>query len=113
MVETIKEKKYLPESEITIHFGNDNITTLQADAINNSVYRLDLALDILSNLYILTDKKADAERNPDIKHDLEKMRDMLAFEKEAVYSGGEIQDSIIDKAFRLYAPILKKYYASC
>jgi hypothetical protein len=81
--------------------------------MDDSVYSLDVALDIIANLFILRDKQLKKEVNPQHKADLAREKDILAFEKEAIYSQGEMQASIIDKAFRLYAPILKQYYATC
>jgi hypothetical protein len=80
--------------------------------MSDSVYNLDVALDIIANLFILRDKQLEREENPLNKVDLIREKDMLAFEKEAIYSQGELQTSIIDKAFRLYAPILKQHYAA-
>lgn len=38
--------------------------------------------------------------------------DMLRFEKSAVYTKGDMQESFIHKAFNLYSPQLKAYYVS-
>ena len=50
--------------------------------------------------------------NPEKKQKLLQEIDMMQFERNALYKNGELQRSVMDKAFRLYAPIIKAHYAT-
>jgi len=80
--------------------------------MESNLYDLDVALTIVNHMFVENCKKINIETDSEIKEELEKMNDIYLFEKNALYKGGDIQASIIDKAFRLYAPIVKEYYAS-
>ena len=75
-------------------------------------YDLDVALDVVSSLWAMKCSERDRELNPDKKQKLQNEVDMMQFERSALYKNGELQRSVMDKAFRLYAPILKAHYAA-
>jgi len=77
-----------------------------------NAYDLDVALDVVSSLWALKCKEYKKETDPPKKQRLLQEIDMMQFEENALYKNGELQRSIIDKAFRLYAPILKAHYAT-
>jgi len=76
-----------------------------------NAYNLDVALDIVSSLRVMKCKEYKKEADLDNKQKLLQEIDMMQFERNALYKDGELQRSVMDKAFRLYAPILKAHYA--
>ena len=77
-----------------------------------NAYDLDVALDVVSSLRAMKCKERDKASDPDEKRKLQNEIDMMYFERNALYKNGELQRSVMDKAFRLYAPILKAHYAT-
>jgi hypothetical protein len=77
-----------------------------------NAYDLDIALDVVSTLRVLKCSERDKETDPDKKRKLQEEIDMMYFERNALYKTGEMQRSIMDKAFKLYAPIVKAHYAA-
>ena len=77
-----------------------------------NAYNLDVALDVVSTLWALKCREYKNETDPKKKQKLLQEVDMMQFEKGALYRNGEVQKSVMDKAFRLYAPILKAHYAA-
>ena len=77
-----------------------------------NAYNLDVALDVVFSLRTMRCNERDNETDPVKKSQLQQEIEMLYYEREALYKGGEMQRSLIDKAFRLYAPILKSHYAT-
>ena len=77
-----------------------------------NAYNLDVALDVVSSLRVLKCREYEKETDPDKKQKLLQDIDMMQFERKALYKNGELQRSVMDKAFRLYAPILKAHYAA-
>ena len=77
-----------------------------------NAYDLDVALDVVSSLRAMKCKEYTNETDPDIKQKLLQEIDMMQFERNALYKNGELQRSVMDKAFRLYAPLIKARYAS-
>ncbi|MCL2072414.1 MAG: hypothetical protein FWH18_00675 [Marinilabiliaceae bacterium] len=77
-----------------------------------NAYDLDVALDVVSTLWALKCREYKNETDPQKKQKLLQEVDMMQFEKGALYRNGEVQKSVMDKAFRLYAPILKAHYAA-
>ena len=77
-----------------------------------NAYNLDVALDVVSSLWVIKCNERDKELDPDKKQKLQNEVDMMQFERYALYKNGELQRSVMDKAFRLYAPILKAHYAA-
>lgn len=89
------------------------ILELDFPVMDEGLYDLDVASEILSNFFILIDNKGYVEQNPDVKQALIKQRDLLLYESRALTGVDDnVRTSIIDKAFRLYEPILKKYHES-
>jgi hypothetical protein len=77
-----------------------------------NAYNLDVALDVVASLRVLKCNERDRELDPAKKQKLQNEVDMMQFERSALYKNGELQRSVMDKAFRLYAPILKAHYAT-
>ena len=77
-----------------------------------NAYDLDVALDVVSSLWAMKCNERDKEIDFDKKQKLQDEADMIQFERSALYKNGELQRSVMDKAFRLYAPILKAHYAA-
>ncbi len=77
---------------------------------------LDVALDIVGTLRVLKSKEANDETNDEKKVALEKEIDLLFAEEKIIYRNDDnsdmIRTSVMDKVKRLYAPILKNYYAN-
>ncbi|MDR0743676.1 MAG: hypothetical protein LBF05_04905 [Tannerella sp.] len=84
-------------------FASNTITVWEND------YDLDVALSVISVLQATKIKKYMHENHPDKKRKLEQEIDMIRFEIDALYKEGELQQSVIDKVFRLYAPAVKTY----
>jgi hypothetical protein len=80
--------------------------------MNNSEYDLDIAVETIFAMFVLKCKQRDLETNVEKKVLIQKEIDMLRFEKSAVYTKGDMQESLIHKAFNLYSPQLKAYYVS-
>ena len=76
-----------------------------------NAYNLDVALDVVSSLRVMKCNEYESETDPEKKQNLLQEIDMMQFERNALYKDGELQHSVMDKAFRLYAPILKAHYA--
>jgi len=76
-----------------------------------NAYNLDVALDVVSTLRALKCSQYHEETDPIKKQRLLQEIDMMQFERSALYKNGKLQQSVMDKAFRLYAPIIKKHYA--
>jgi hypothetical protein len=72
-------------------------------------YNLDVALDAVSAFQAIKIKEYMNENNPDKKQKLEQEISMIRFEIDALYRDGELQKSVMDKVFRLYAPLIKAY----
>ena len=79
--------------------------------MDNSEYDLDIAAETIFAMFVLKCKQRDLETNLEKKLLIQKEIDMLRFEKSAVYTKGNVQESLIHKAFNLYSPQLKIYYA--
>ena len=77
-----------------------------------NAYDLDVALDVVSTLWAMKCKECQKETEPEKKQQLLQEIDMMRFERSALYRNGELQRSVMDKAFRLYAPIIKAHYAA-
>jgi hypothetical protein len=80
--------------------------------MGKDIYDLDVALSILGSMRVKKINEFDAEVQPDKKERLNQELDILLAEENALYSTSIMQKSVMDKAFRLYAPILKKEYAT-
>jgi hypothetical protein len=80
--------------------------------MEDSIYDLDIAAETIFAMFILKCKQLDKEIDPNKKVELQKEVDMLGFEKSAVYSDGQLKESLIHKAFNLYSPQLKARYAA-
>jgi hypothetical protein len=76
-----------------------------------SDYDMDVALSVVSTLQGMKIKEFVVENDLDKKHTLEKEIAMMRFEYNALYQDGALQQSILDKVFKLYAPILGAHYA--
>jgi hypothetical protein len=72
-------------------------------------YDLDVALSVISVLQATKIKEYMHENHPDKKRKLEQEIDMIRFEIDALYKEGGLQQSVMDKVFRLYAPAVKAY----
>jgi hypothetical protein len=72
-------------------------------------YDLDVALSIISTLQAIRIKELMNEDNPEKKRKLKQEINMIRFEMDALYKEGELQQSIMDKVFRLYVPAVKTY----
>jgi len=79
--------------------------------IPEDAYDLDIALDLVNMMWALKLRERDKLMDADEKQKLQEELDMMQFERSALYKGGEMQRSIMDKAFRLYSPIIKAHYA--
>jgi hypothetical protein len=77
-----------------------------------NAYDLDVALDIVTTLKGIKSNELDKEADPDKRQRLQSDIEMMHYEREALYRGGPMQLSVMDKAFNLYAPILKVRYAT-
>jgi hypothetical protein len=75
-------------------------------------YDLDVALETVATMIGITVCKYDRETDPEKKQNLSEQLDMMYYERENLYKAGEPQRSVMDKAFRLYAPIIREYYAT-
>jgi hypothetical protein len=80
--------------------------------MEDSAYDLDVAQSVLSDMRGITSKKIEEESDPEKKLKLRQELDMIIYEMYALHSSEDAQHSIMDKAFRLYGPILKTYYAN-
>lgn len=84
----------------------------------NDKISLDVALDIIGTLRMMKMKEITAESNEDKKAELYKELDMLTIEEriaqglEQFEGWRDMRLSVMDKINRLYAPILKAYYAA-
>lgn len=84
----------------------------------NDKISLDVALDIIGTLRMMKMKEITAEKDESKKHELYKELDMLSTEEEIANgllqfeASDNVRLSVIDKINRLYAPILKAYYAA-
>ena len=98
----------------------DNMTVdeFRAEATQNryvipeDAYDLDIALDLVFTMWALKLRERDKVLDADKKQKLQEELDMMQFERNALYKNGEMQRSVMDKAFRLYSPIIKAHYAS-
>ncbi|MDR2680927.1 MAG: hypothetical protein LBC47_08985 [Tannerella sp.] len=72
-------------------------------------YNLDVALSAVSAFQAIKIKEYMNENNPDKKQKLKQEINMIRFEIDALYKEGELQQSVMDKVFRLYAPLVKAY----
>jgi hypothetical protein len=72
-----------------------------------NMYDLDVAIEILARMHAKKREEFKCEIDPAKKKLLEQEIDMLRAEEKALYINNLIQQSVIDKAFRLYGPILK------
>ena len=79
--------------------------------IPEDAYDLDIALDLVNTMWVFKCREYRQEIDPDKKQKLLQEADMMQFERNALYKGGEMQRSVMDKAFRLYSPIIKAHYA--
>ncbi|ADY38186.1 hypothetical protein Bacsa_3665 (plasmid) [Phocaeicola salanitronis DSM 18170] len=84
----------------------------------NDKISLDVALDIIGTLRMMKMKEITAEKDESKKDELYKELDMLSTEEEIANgllqfeASDNVRLSVIDKINRLYAPILKAYYAA-
>jgi hypothetical protein len=74
-------------------------------------YDLDVALGIVSTMRAIKSIELDKETDSGKRNMLEKEMDTLYCEREALYAGGEVERSLINKAFNIYAPIIKARHA--
>jgi hypothetical protein len=74
----------------------------------DGAYDLDIAVDIVNTLWVQKDKALDKETNLDTIEKLKQELEILNYERTAIYRSDAMQGSIVDKALRLYAPILKQ-----
>jgi hypothetical protein len=73
-----------------------------------NMYDLDIAIEIIARMRV---KKMDELKNT--VNDLQKIQlqqevDILRAEKNALYTNTPLQQSVIHKAFNLYAPVLRR-----
>jgi hypothetical protein len=81
--------------------------------MERNMYDLDVATEIIARMTVEKENAYDEEQDPEKKEKIKLELDVLWAEGKALYSSDElIQLSIIDKAFRLYGPILKAQYAA-
>ena len=80
--------------------------------IPEDAYDLEIAIDLVTTLWALKLKERDKLLDADKKQKLQEELDMMQFERSALYKNGEMQQSVMDKAFRLYSPIIKAHYAT-
>ncbi|GHT20610.1 hypothetical protein AGMMS4957_08050 [Bacteroidia bacterium] len=81
--------------------------------MEKNMYDLDVATEIIARMKAEVEHAYAEEQDSRKKEELKLDLDVLWAEGKALYSSNElIQLSIIDKAFRLYAPILKAQYAA-
>ena len=73
-----------------------------------NMYDLDIALQIIARMEAIKSKEFDVAVTQEDKDNLQRQIDMLLAEEKALYKNDNFRLSVIDKAFRLYAPILKK-----
>jgi hypothetical protein len=100
-VETIETEK----------IGKNPLNTVKEGTYDlEHAYDLDIAQDIIFSLQVLKDKERDKETDPQKRDALQQEIDMLLYESQAIYKGGEMQSSLIHKALTFYAPIVKAHY---
>jgi hypothetical protein len=80
--------------------------------MNNSEYDLDIAAETIYSFFVLKLNQFDQEIDLEKRIALQNEIDILMFEKDAIYKNGDMRKSLIHKAFSLYSPQLKAYYAS-
>jgi hypothetical protein len=80
--------------------------------MEDNIYNLDIAVEIIARMAIKKERAYKAEQDPEEKEKLKLAIDILRAEQDALYHDNLIQRSVIDKAFHLYAPILKAEYAA-
>jgi hypothetical protein len=77
-----------------------------------NAYDLDIALSIIATMRGLKSIELDEETDSVKRSRLKEEMDTLYHEREALYAGGEMERTLIDKVFNTYAPIIKARYAS-
>ena len=107
----VKSVDVAPEGYMTVEeFRAEAVQSLYG--IPEDAYDLEIAIDMVSTLWALKCGEYKQEIDPDKKQKLLQEIDMMQFERSALYKNGEMQQSVMDKAFRLYSPILKAHYAT-
>jgi len=72
------------------------------------MYDLDIALQIIARMEAIKSRELDNAVKQEDREKIQKQIDMLLTEEKALYKNDDFRVSVIDKAFRLYAPILKE-----
>jgi hypothetical protein len=77
-----------------------------------NMYDLEIALQIIVQIKVIRMNELEKTTDELQREKLQKEITMLWAEEKALYSNDVIRQSIMDKAFRLYGPILKTKYAT-
>jgi len=74
-----------------------------------NMYDLDIAHQTIARMQGIKSRELDNVDSPQEVEKIKKELKILRAEKNALYKNDDFQLSVIDKAFRLYAPILKAH----
>jgi hypothetical protein len=72
-----------------------------------SMYDLDIAIEILARMQAIKTAELNSAVDRLQRANLQREINILRTEEKALYSNNPLQQSVIDKAFRLYGPVLK------
>jgi len=72
------------------------------------MYELDIALEIIAQMEDIKSRELDDAVNEEDKKKIQEQIDILFLEEKALYKNDNYRASVIDKALRIYAPVLKK-----